>query len=69
VAANEALTLGAEDTMRFLVLFVLAALAGGCGSGSDCEYGVCNYGPDRPESWCARADHQCYAEDAPGYTP
>ena len=55
--------------MRFLAVLVLAAL--GCGGESadrKCEFGVCNYGPDRPEEWCARPDHQCYAEDAPGYT-
>jgi len=57
--------------MRVLALLGLAAALGCGGESADpkCEYGVCNWGPDRPEEWCARPDHQCYAEDAPGYTP
>lgn len=55
--------------MRFLAVLVLAALGCGGDPGSTCEFGVCNYGPDREGTWCAREDHQCYAEDAPDYTP
>ena len=58
--------------MRALAFLALAALVGlvgtGCGSESECEHGVCSY-PDHDQTWCARADKQCYYEDSPYYEP